>query len=208
MQKIEHRAVRSVDRHERPLQKAPVVALEVRDVHVRVLQPRVQNEPEVTHEVRAHVERDDGPDASGGDRPRGERGDDGDAADVALPHLRLPLPREQRELPLLAHEGQEVVRLPSHGPAAGAGEEVDWPPQEEDADEVQRGERPFAEQRAELKHDVRVRGVDPRRDVRLALHDVVRPRVVHRVRALPREVRHEQRGVQDVSHDVLHEFVL
>eukprot|EP00982_Pelagococcus_subviridis_P015889 31435-Pelagococcus_subviridis.AAC.13 len=66
MQKIEHRAVRSVDRHERPLQKAPVVALEVRDVHVRVLQPRVQNEPEVTHEVRAHVERDDGPDASGG----------------------------------------------------------------------------------------------------------------------------------------------
>ena len=64
---------------------------------------------------------------------------------------------------------------------------------------------------AELAGDESVRG-DQRaaerlpahgQAVRLALREMVRAAVVHRVRPLPGEVRHEEEGVQDVADEIL-----
>mmetsp|Transcript_1912 Transcript_1912/g.7188 ORF Transcript_1912/g.7188 Transcript_1912/m.7188 type:complete len:465 (-) Transcript_1912:39-1433(-) len=203
VQKVVDGPVRAVDGHERALDQVPLVPLEVGHVHVGVLQPGVQHEPEVAHQIGPEVQRRDGPDGTRRNRPRGERTDRGDDADVALPHLAAPLAREQGVLALVARVGVEVVRGSADGAARRSREEVDWPTQEEDADEVEGREGPLAEHVAELEHHVAVGGVDLRRDVGLALHHVVRARVVHRVRSLPREIRDEEQGVEDVPHGVL-----
>lgn len=69
-------------------------------------------------------------------------------------------------------------------------------------------ERPLSEHVSQLEDDVRIRRVDLGGNVRLALEHVVGAGVVHRVRALPAEVRHQEQRVQDVSHGVLNHLVV
>ena len=208
VQKVVDGPVRAVDGHERTLDQVPRIPLEVGHVHVGVLQPGVEHEPEVAHHVRPDVQRQHGPEGSRRHRPRRQRADRGEDPDVGLPHLRAPLTGEQRVLARGARVGVEVVRGAADGSAGCAREEVDWPAERKDADEVEEGEGPLANHVPELEHDVAVGGVDLRRDVGLALHHVVGPRVVHRVRPLPRKVRDEEEGMEDVAHGVLDDAVI
>lgn len=55
MKKIEQAAVRAIDSHERSLHLGLFIVLRVRDIGIVVLQPRVQNQPEVHDKVGATI---------------------------------------------------------------------------------------------------------------------------------------------------------
>mmetsp|Transcript_33704 Transcript_33704/g.100063 ORF Transcript_33704/g.100063 Transcript_33704/m.100063 type:complete len:213 (+) Transcript_33704:636-1274(+) len=193
-------AVGPVDRAQRALHPRPVLVAVVRHGGVRVLQPGVEHEPEVHPEVGQEVVHQHGLPAEGGGGPGQAEEGDGDAEGRQRDAVR-PVHGEELRV------GAEVVDEARHGlaerlavqpPAAGdVEEEVHGPAEEEVADEVEAGEGVVAEQ---VVHHVKLDrlqlllGVG---HVRLAVHEVVRLRVVLAVRVLPGEVRDEEQGVQD-----------
>ena len=57
VQKIKNETIWSVNCHKGSLDPRPLVVVKVWNVHVSMLEPGVQDEPEVNHQVRSEVER-------------------------------------------------------------------------------------------------------------------------------------------------------
>ena len=53
---IEDRAIRPVNRHEGSLDPRPLFVVKVRNIHVSMLEPGVQDQPEIHHQVGSKVE--------------------------------------------------------------------------------------------------------------------------------------------------------
>mmetsp|Transcript_36948 Transcript_36948/g.80499 ORF Transcript_36948/g.80499 Transcript_36948/m.80499 type:complete len:398 (+) Transcript_36948:525-1718(+) len=208
VEEVEEGAVGAIDGHEGPLLPRPQVLAQVGHVHVGVLQPGVEHQPRVGHQVRAHVQRHHRPDGPHGVGPVAEPAEHSQDADVRPQRLLGPLAGEERVLAGGARIGPEVVGLTAHGAAGGALQQVQRPPDQQHADGVHQGEGALAERLAELVHGLRALVGGQGGHVGLALGDVVGAHVVHRVRPLPRKVRHQQERVQDVADGVLDELVV
>jgi hypothetical protein len=57
VQKIKNETIWSVNRHKGSLDPRPLIVVKVWNVHVSMLEPGVQNEPKVYHQVGSEVER-------------------------------------------------------------------------------------------------------------------------------------------------------
>mmetsp|Transcript_4357 Transcript_4357/g.7418 ORF Transcript_4357/g.7418 Transcript_4357/m.7418 type:complete len:233 (+) Transcript_4357:1046-1744(+) len=99
-----------------------------------------------------------------------------------------------------------MVGFAAHRSATSALEEVEGPAQQQHANGVHQAEKTGAKGVAQLVHGRGVRGA--RGHVCLPLVDVIGAHVVHGVRALPAEVRHQQECVQHIAHSVLEHLVV
>mmetsp|Transcript_2808 Transcript_2808/g.8500 ORF Transcript_2808/g.8500 Transcript_2808/m.8500 type:complete len:206 (-) Transcript_2808:421-1038(-) len=191
MQKVKDGAVRAVDGHEGALDVGPVLLLEVGDVGVCVLQPRVEHQPNIGESQRQgvaerHLRR------ARHRRPLPERRAHGHDPHVAQPHLLLPhISLKERVAEGLG--GDEVVGGAAAGSPRGAEQQVRGPAEQENNHAVEQRPGALANRSLDLEAEVALVGARDRRHVCLALGQVVGARVVHRVRALPREVWHQQR---------------
>ena len=127
---VKHRAVGAVHGHEGALCPRPVAAVEVRHVHVRVLQPRDQHQPRVRDDEGQAVE-EHGRLPAGEGAPRRKAPRHGDHADVAPVHLVRELAREKRVAPLYPLLGVEMARAAPHRPTGFACDEVCRPAEDE-----------------------------------------------------------------------------
>mmetsp|Transcript_60253 Transcript_60253/g.144812 ORF Transcript_60253/g.144812 Transcript_60253/m.144812 type:complete len:273 (-) Transcript_60253:341-1159(-) len=206
VQPVEDRAVRPVDGEESAAHVGELVVGQVGHVDVCVLQPGVGDQPHVGEAEREAVEQRHGAAARLG-RPRAEHGTHGHDADVGAHDLLGPRGGPERRVEGL--EGHEVVGGAVLGPARGAPEQVGRPADAKVQHQLEQTPRPLAKLLCVLELALAAlvldagAAVDDDGHVRLALGDVVRVRVVHRVRALPREVRHEQDRVEHVPNRVL-----
>mmetsp|Transcript_39257 Transcript_39257/g.83831 ORF Transcript_39257/g.83831 Transcript_39257/m.83831 type:complete len:327 (-) Transcript_39257:532-1512(-) len=216
-----HLVVGTVDGVERAADEVVVGVGEVGHVDVRVLEPRVEDQPGVDdnqrtsikrHHLRHTITR----------RPSNSARSHERHADVRLVHLLLPVPREQLLLGLLrlAHWiGIVVVRHAPVRSSRGAPQEVGRPPDDQVEERLESSPDLDPVLLPELVHDglsqfdgfvhLLVCGdVLALGDVRLPQLHVVGIPMVHRVTALPRVVGDEEERVEDVSDAILQVPVL
>eukprot|EP00962_Isochrysis_galbana_P033727 scaffold11342_cov114-Isochrysis_galbana.AAC.14 len=196
VQPVDQWRVRPVDGEECAAHVREGVIVEMRHIHISVLQPCVRHQPCIDHQQRAGVQRRHPPPAvPGGGRaqhPQHRR-----HARARVQHLVRPPAGPQR-----GRKGRrrpKVVARPRRVPGAAArdaGEEVGWPPDGEVAKELAGPVESVAEAATDGDGFGPTGGVNggstPQHDghVRFAPGHVVGVRVVHGVRALPREVGH------------------
>mmetsp|Transcript_23092 Transcript_23092/g.60791 ORF Transcript_23092/g.60791 Transcript_23092/m.60791 type:complete len:222 (-) Transcript_23092:694-1359(-) len=132
---VEDGSVRPVHSEEGTAHVAELLVAQVGNVNVRVLEPRVSDEPHVGKDERPRIEREHAHEAELR-RPRRKCRTHGHNADVRFPYLPRPLPR-----PELLREGphrHEVIRRLVLGTAGCAPEQVSRPANREVQHQLQR----------------------------------------------------------------------
>eukprot|EP00326_Haptolina_ericina_P011623 CAMPEP_0181209932 /NCGR_PEP_ID=MMETSP1096-20121128/22952_1 /TAXON_ID=156174 ORGANISM="Chrysochromulina ericina, Strain CCMP281" /NCGR_SAMPLE_ID=MMETSP1096 /ASSEMBLY_ACC=CAM_ASM_000453 /LENGTH=168 /DNA_ID=CAMNT_0023301171 /DNA_START=413 /DNA_END=916 /DNA_ORIENTATION=+ len=119
---VEDAAVRAVDGQKSAAHEAELVGGQMRHVDVSVLEPRVEDQPHVSHHERGAVEGEHC-EASGLARPRAEGGHDRSRVSSTLPYVAIIRPQA------LAERGKrpEMVGGAVLGTASRSDEEVCWP---------------------------------------------------------------------------------
>eukprot|EP00754_Rhynchopus_humris_P028744 Rhum_TRINITY_DN15176_c9_g1::Rhum_TRINITY_DN15176_c9_g1_i1::g.142397::m.142397 len=178
---------------------------EVRDLVVRVVQPRVEHQPAVRHDVGAPEPEERRAEAvlvvdvrqDGQPRKAAEGARQDHVALVVVEHLAARLEVAERKLPV---ELLAVGRVPAA--TRRVLDQVQRPAQDKVLEDVPEDEGVLT-QGLEESH-VQLRAVLVARDVALTVEKVVREHVVLVVRVAPRPERHQQRRVRHETDDVVH----
>mmetsp|Transcript_94666 Transcript_94666/g.251426 ORF Transcript_94666/g.251426 Transcript_94666/m.251426 type:complete len:480 (-) Transcript_94666:7-1446(-) len=203
-----------VDGAEGALDPRPVLIAVVRDRGIGVLQPRVKHQPGVGPQVRQPVEHEDrrqataAPEASEGQKrqPHAEAGK-ADAHAPALREERGTRPEVVDEAAL--HRHGLADRLPVEPAAAGDVEqEVGGPAHHQVVEELNHGKAIISNYAVHGLKAHRTQLLPSVRHVRLPIHQVIGLGVVLRMRELPREIRHQEEGVEHPTHGVVEGPVL
>ena len=101
-----------------------------------------------------------------------------------------------------------MVRDASRGTTRGASEEVSRPAKHKVGCKLNDGEGTFTNVIMEFQVDVTLHGAFDVRHVGLTLSEMICAGMMNSMRALPGEIRNQERGVKDITNGVLNEAVV